>query len=155
VIGNGRGETPNAHQGTSPYPEHLAAAGRGATVAAVSYDEFLSEVARQAGIERDEAERTSIEVLQELCDRLTGDEAHDLLAQLPARLKTRVVVSPSAQPITADEFVERVADQLELSPGEARERIRAVFATIRRAVSLGEFDDVLAQLDPEYADLLA
>jgi uncharacterized protein (DUF2267 family) len=121
----------------------------------VSYDEFVSEVARQAGIERDEAERTAIEVLQELCDRLTGDEAHDLLAQLPARLKTRVVVSPSAQPITADEFVDRVADELELSGGEARERVRAVFATIRRAVSLGEFDDVLAQLDPEYADLLA
>jgi uncharacterized protein (DUF2267 family) len=51
--------------------------------------------------------------------------------------------------------VDRVADELELSGGEARERVRAVFATIRRAVSLGEFDDVLAQLDPEYADLLA
>jgi uncharacterized protein (DUF2267 family) len=121
----------------------------------VSHDEFIDEVARLARIERDEAARTAVEVLQQLCDRLTGDEAYDLLAQLPARLKTRVIVSPSAQPISAEEFVERVADQLELSPGEARERIRAVFATIRRAVSLGEFDDVLAQLDPEYADLLA
>jgi uncharacterized protein (DUF2267 family) len=94
-------------------------------------------------------------VLQELCDRLTGDEAHDLLAQLPARLKTRMIVSPAAQRISADEFVERVAAELELTPDEAKRRVRAVFATLRRAVSLGEFDDVLAQLDPEYADLLA
>ena len=39
-----------------------------------------------------------ITVLQELCDRLTGDEAYDLLAQLPARLKTAVIVAPSDCP---------------------------------------------------------
>lgn len=38
-----------------------------------------------------------------------------------------------------------------MSPDEARIRIRAVFGTIREAVTPGEFDDV-AQLDPEYAD---
>jgi uncharacterized protein (DUF2267 family) len=74
---------------------------------------------------------------------------------LPYQLKTAVIVSPSAQRMSADEFVARVADDLELSPEEARSRIRAVFGTLREAVTLGEFDDVLAQLDPEYADLLA
>jgi uncharacterized protein (DUF2267 family) len=120
----------------------------------VSYDEFIDEVADHAGVGGDEAEHASLVVLQELCDRLTGDEARDLLAQLPARLKTRMIVSPAAQRISADEFVERVAAGLELTPDEAKRRIRAVFATLRRAVSLGEFEDVLAQLDPEYADLL-
>jgi uncharacterized protein (DUF2267 family) len=38
---------------------------------------------------------------------------------------------------------------------EAKERVRAVFATIRRAVSWGEFEDVVVQLEPGYADLLA
>jgi uncharacterized protein (DUF2267 family) len=121
----------------------------------VSYEEFIDEVARHAGIEPPEAERTTVEVLQELSDRLTGDETWDLLAQLPARLKTAVIISPGAQPIGADEFVARVSRQLGLDEDEARRRIRAVFATLRRAVTLGEFDDVLAQLDPEYADLLA
>ena len=94
-------------------------------------------------------------MLQNLCDRLTGDEADDLLAQLPYQLKTAVIVSPAAQSVSADEFVERVARDLELAPEEARDRIRAVFGTIREAVTPGEFDDVLAQLDPEYADLIA
>jgi uncharacterized protein (DUF2267 family) len=42
-------------------------------------DEFVEKVAERAGLERNEAERTSVAVLQALCDRLTGDDAHDLL----------------------------------------------------------------------------
>jgi uncharacterized protein (DUF2267 family) len=38
---------------------------------------------------------------------------------------------------------------------EAKQRTQAVFATLREAITLGEFRDVLEQLDPEYADLLA
>jgi uncharacterized protein (DUF2267 family) len=122
----------------------------------VKYDEFLKSVEQRAGLaDRGEAERTSLAVLQNLCDRLTGDEADDLLAQLPYQLKTAVIVSPAAQSVSADEFVERVARDLELAAEEARDRIRAVFGTIREAVTPGEFDDVLAQLDPEYADLIA
>jgi uncharacterized protein (DUF2267 family) len=121
----------------------------------VKYDEFVNSVQQRAGIDHAEAERTSIAVLQALCDRLTGDEARDLLAQLPYQLKTAVIVSPSAQPISAEKFVDLVARDLGISPEEARSRIRAVFATLREAVSWGEFEDVLAQLDPEYADLLA
>lgn len=46
-------------------------------------------------------------------------------------------------------------DELDVTPEQARDRVRAVFATIREAVTLGEFREVLEQLDPEYADLLA
>jgi uncharacterized protein (DUF2267 family) len=54
-----------------------------------------------------------------------------------------------------DEFLARVADELDVAPEKARELVRAVFGTIREAVSPGEFRDVLEQLDSEYADLLA
>jgi uncharacterized protein (DUF2267 family) len=120
------------------------------------HDEFIRSVQELGGIdERDDAERATIEVLQELIDRLTGDEAHDLLSQLPGQLRRAVIVSPAPIPISYDEFVDRVAQELEITPEEARPRIRAVFGTLRRAVSWGEFQDVLEQLDPEYADLLA
>ena len=54
-----------------------------------------------------------------------------------------------------DEFVERVAQQLQVPSEDARDRVRAVFGAIREAITIGEFRDVLEQLDPEYADLLA
>lgn len=66
-----------------------------------------------------------------------------------------MIVSPAAIELSRDEFVERVAEELDVAPGEARDRVRAVFATIREAISPGEFRDVLEQLDPEFADLLA
>lgn len=119
-------------------------------------EEFVQAVKERAGIaEGDEAWRTAVTVLQALCDRLTRDEAHDLLAQLPARLKTSVVVTRAVMPMTPEEFVERVARELDVPPEEAKERVRAVFATIRRAVSWGEFEDVVVQLEPGYADLFA
>jgi uncharacterized protein (DUF2267 family) len=122
----------------------------------VKYDAIVDRVAERADLpDRVEAERTAVAVLQELCDRITGDEAWDLLAQLPAQLKTALIISPSALPLSVDEFVERVARELEISPEEARPRVRAVFGTLREAVTWGELEDVLAQLDPEYADLLA
>jgi uncharacterized protein (DUF2267 family) len=122
----------------------------------VKYDVFVDRVAERAGLaDRGEAERTAVVVLQELSDRITGDEGWDLFAQLPAQLKTAVIISPAALPLSAEEFIERVARELELSPEEAHSRVRAVFGALREAVTWGELEDVLAQLDPEYADLLA
>jgi uncharacterized protein (DUF2267 family) len=122
----------------------------------VKFEEFVRMVGKRAGIpDRFDAEKTAVVVLQALSDRLTGKEANDLLAQLPAMFKELVVVSPSALPISTNVFVERVAGELDIEPDDARERIRAVFATLREAVTRGEFEDVLEQLDPEYADLIA
>ncbi len=122
----------------------------------MKHAEFVDRVVERAGVtDGVEAERTAIAVLQELCDRITGDEAWDLLAQLPAQFKNALIISPAALPLGANEFVERIGRTLELPPDEARARIRAVFAILREAVDSGELQDVLAQLDPEYADLLA
>jgi uncharacterized protein (DUF2267 family) len=54
-----------------------------------------------------------------------------------------------------DEFVDRIARELQLPPEEARDRVRAVFGALQEAVTPGELEDVLSQLDREYADLLA
>jgi uncharacterized protein (DUF2267 family) len=122
----------------------------------MKYDMFLATVEERAGIEdREEAERTAFAVLQALADRLTGGEADDLLAQLPEPLKSTITVIEEADPMDPDEFVDRVARELRLPPEEARDRVRAVFGALREAVTPGEFEDVLSQLDREYADLLA
>ncbi|HEV8685976.1 MAG TPA: DUF2267 domain-containing protein [Gaiellaceae bacterium] len=73
-------------------------------------------------------------------------EADDLLSQLPAPLKESVVVRPEVVRMTANEFIDYVAEELEISPEEARTRAGAVLETIREAVTPGEFHDVLVQL---------
>jgi uncharacterized protein (DUF2267 family) len=122
----------------------------------VNYDEITERVQERAGIaDRFKAEGTTIEVLQELCDRLSGKEARDLLAQLPGELQRAVIVSPSPLPIDHDAFIANIARELSISGEEARKRIRAVVSTLREAVSWGEFQDVLEELDPQYAEFVA
>jgi uncharacterized protein (DUF2267 family) len=53
--------------------------------------------------------------------------------------------------MSLDEFVRRVAEREGITPAEAREHTRAVFATLREAVGEDEFRDVSAQLPLEYA----
>jgi uncharacterized protein (DUF2267 family) len=122
----------------------------------MKYDEFLKAVEARTGIaDREEAARTTFTVLQALADRLTGGEADDLLAQLPEPLKSTITVTAEADPMDPDEFVDRVARDLQVPHEEARDRVRAVFGALREAVTQGEFEDVLSQLDREYAQLLA
>ena len=122
----------------------------------MQYDDFVRSVAERAGIESPpEAERTVLGVLQALCDRISRKEGYDLLAQLPARLKRRIKPTVARIPMAPADFVDRVARELEIPAEEARERVRAVFATLRQAVTWGELEDVVLELEPGYADLLA
>jgi uncharacterized protein (DUF2267 family) len=122
----------------------------------MKYHEFRKAVEERAGIDDpEEAERTAVVVLQALADRLTGGEADDLLAQLPEPLKSTIKVTEAADPMDPDEFVDRIARELQLPHADARDRVRAVFSVLREAVTPGEFEDVLSQLDREYVDLLA
>jgi uncharacterized protein (DUF2267 family) len=120
----------------------------------MKYDEFMMAIQQRMGVpDRDDAEATAVSVLQALADRLTGGEADDLLAQLPEPLKKAIDVTAEADPMRYDQFVERIALELDLPEDEARERVRAVFSVLREAVTPGEFDDVFAQLDGSYAEL--
>jgi uncharacterized protein (DUF2267 family) len=122
----------------------------------MEYDEIVRRVQKQARIaDLSDAEGTLIEVLQELCDRLSGKEARDLLAQLPGELQRAVIVSPSPLPVDHDTFIANIGRELGISDEEARKRIRAVVSTLREAVTWGEFQDVLEELDPQYADFVA
>jgi len=121
----------------------------------MQYDDFISSVQARSGRPRDESETLVHATLRVLAERLNADEANDLRAQLPGPLQGDLIPpEPEAQSFGSDEFVERVARMARLSEKEAREGMVAVLATIRDAVSPGEFDDVLSQLGGEFAKLV-
>jgi uncharacterized protein (DUF2267 family) len=121
----------------------------------MKYDQMVKVVEERAGIgDRAEAERTLRVVVQALADRLLGGEADDLLAQLPEPLKSEIRITDEADPMNPQEFVERVARDLGLPEEEARDRVRAVFGTLHEAVTEGEWEEVVGQLDKQYAALI-
>lgn len=79
----------------------------------------------------------------------------DLAAQLPTELKPFLTgADEPAQPFDSDEFVRRVADRAGTDPDQATAGVRAVFTTIREAVTSGEVDDITAQLPKDIRGLL-
>lgn len=120
----------------------------------MQYDDFIGSLQSRIGRPRDESETLAHATLRVLAERLNADEAYDLRAQLPGPLQGDLIPpEPEAQSFGSDEFAGRVAQMAHLSEKEARQGVIAVFATVRDAVSPGEFDDVLAQLGGEFARL--
>jgi uncharacterized protein (DUF2267 family) len=121
----------------------------------MNYETFIDNVAQRAGVSAEQAEIHTRATLQTLADRLTAGEALDLAAQLPKPLQMALRQrTETAERFGLAEFSRRVRERAGIDEAAATNGIRAVFATMREAVTSGEFDDVLAQLPREFAELV-
>jgi uncharacterized protein (DUF2267 family) len=124
-------------------------------------NQWLSELAAELGSEdREEAWRVLRAYLQLLRDQVTVDEAAQLAAQLPLVLRGAFYegFDPGHQPAKLrdrDQFLARLAERAQLSdPTEAAQVAEAATRVLRRHVTAGELDDVLAQLPTELREVL-
>jgi uncharacterized protein (DUF2267 family) len=119
------------------------------------YATLLTLVQRATGLDRPAAQRAIEATLRTLGERITGGEAGDIAAFLPAELRAPLerALEP-AEPIGREEFVRRVAEREGVDPETAEEHVRAVFRMLGRAVAPGELRDMASQLPAEYEDLL-
>jgi uncharacterized protein (DUF2267 family) len=117
------------------------------------YDEFIDAVSDRIGVPVGEAESLTYATLTTLAERITGGEARDLASQLPRPLRDLLLPSPeAAERFDLDEFIRRVSDRAGVGAAEATAGMRAVFATLRKAVTGGEFDDIMTQLPAEFRE---
>jgi uncharacterized protein (DUF2267 family) len=107
---------------------------------------------------REAAKRATAAVFHALRDRLTPEEADQVMAQLPTELKNvweegeRTDRKPSR--MDRERFYERVkADAGLATTREARWATVAVFAALKAQISSGEADDVLAQLPKDLKEV--
>jgi uncharacterized protein (DUF2267 family) len=124
----------------------------------MKHDEFIKHVQSFAQLNsREEAERATSATLETLKERLVGDEAKDLAAQLPQQLGQylRGREGQNGQHFTLEEFIQRVSEKEGVDPTAAVTHIRAVFSVLQQAVTPGEFDDVRVNLSDDYAELFA
>ena len=125
-------------------------------------NEWLDQLAGELGTDDTrEAWRVLRAFLQVLRQRLTVDEAAQLAAQLPHLLRGVFYegFDPSNEPERIrdrDEFLARFAQRAQLeSPDHAERAAAAATRVLRRHISEGEFDDVLAQLPADIRAVLA
>jgi uncharacterized protein (DUF2267 family) len=122
-------------------------------------EEFLARVAERTGLDGDGALLATKAVLETLAERIAGGEVDDLIPQLPIELheplrRGKARSGDTARRMTLDTFLDRIAERESVDPFQASEHARAVFATLREAISDKEFFDVTVQLPPDYQVLL-
>ncbi|MGB6300730.1 MAG: DUF2267 domain-containing protein [Rivularia sp. (in: cyanobacteria)] len=122
----------------------------------MKYDEFIKHVQSVAQIDsRDRAEAAIKATLEVVKERIVGDEAKDLAAQLPEEIAQhlRGREGENGQHFKVKEFIERVSKKAGVEPNDAVMHIRAVFTVLQNAVSPGEFTSFKHNFSDDYADV--
>jgi uncharacterized protein (DUF2267 family) len=120
---------------------------------------FYRTVREKIGrLEREEAKRGTAAVLRALRDRLTPEEADQVVAQLPGPLKAvwEAGDRPDRRPLKMrrDAFYSRVRLEAGLvSAREAQWLTLAVFGALKEQLSAGEAEDVLSQLPKDLKEV--
>lgn len=122
----------------------------------MKYDEFIKHVQSVAQIDsREKTEAAISATLETVKERIVGDEAKDLAAQLPEEIAKylRGREGENGQHFKVEEFIERVSKKEDVQPNDAVMHIRAVFTVLQSAVSPGEFASFKHNFSDDYADV--
>jgi uncharacterized protein (DUF2267 family) len=123
-----------------------------------TYKAFLKNLCVIGSMNEEEAEKAAVSVLCVLEQRLFGEEAAHLEAQLPGKLKDLLIrcerhIGKPASKFGGDEFIRMVAEDLEVDTFETEKKIRAVLSALRDQVTEGEIEDVIGQLPSDLREL--
>lgn len=117
--------------------------------------EFLAAV-RERGNYADQAESEHVTrtVLGILAERLGGGEAKDVASQLPEGLQDVMACADApGHGFGVEEFLRRVAAAVNTSTETAKWDASAVLTTLAEAITGGQLNQALTQLQPGYAVL--
>ncbi|MDG4758422.1 DUF2267 domain-containing protein [Micromonospora sp. WMMD710] len=121
------------------------------------FPRFIDAVSRRSGLPPEQAAVVARAVLQTMAERVTGGSATDLAGHLPdevdgylggAGRSAARSVPPAPGPA---EFLRRVGERAGVDEATARAGTGAVFATLREAVTVREFRQMVDGLsrDPD------
>jgi CBS domain-containing protein/uncharacterized protein (DUF2267 family) len=140
--------TPTRDRADAPSAERRAQR-RHAAHAQASYDSLIRRVIEETGLEsRPDAEAALDVVLSGLIQRLTPNEAADMLAQLPSTLRERlrgVSIGPDRS-VTRESLEQALSVRLGMDPSRAIVLLAIIGRVLESAISRGELADVRAQL---------
>jgi uncharacterized protein (DUF2267 family) len=117
----------------------------------MQYDELIALVAERAGLFKGDAIDLTRATLATLADRIGGGAVRELAAHLPGPLQDALLpTTEEAEAFSFEEFINRVAERTRRKSIVSESAVAAVMATLRDAVTPGEFDDILSQLPKDF-----
>jgi len=122
----------------------------------LKYEEFITQVQRRADLgSRKEEERATRATLETLAERLAGGEAKDLAAQLPHELAAYLQqpLAGIGESLSLAEFFQRVSQREGVALPDASYHARVIIALLSEVVTMGEIENVKAQLPADFRQL--
>lgn len=124
----------------------------------MKYDQFIKHVQEEAQLNSSEdAKRATRATLETIKERIVGNEASQLAAQLPKELGQYLHgrEGEDGQYFKVDEFCQRVREKEGVELSIAVKHAKAVFTVLQQAVSSGEFADVRSNFSEDYEKLFS
>ena len=124
----------------------------------MNYDQFIKAVKDSGQFEsRDAAIKATKATLETMRERLLGDEASNLAAQLPADLADclRGREGQMGDNFKLDEFYRRISEREGVDTAAAASHAKTVISVLSQAVSAGEFSDIRVNFAKGYDELFA
>jgi uncharacterized protein (DUF2267 family) len=112
-------------------------------------DEFLRRVAEREGVDMVTAERDTRAVFTALGQAITPKELDDLAAELSKDFDPLLPRGHQIDVMTAERFVQRVAERAGVDPQRAWHATEAVLETLSERIAGGEVEDLIARLPLE------
>ena len=120
----------------------------------MNFDEFVGQVHNQIeASDTGEALSAIRATLQTLAERLHGDEAEHVAAQLPEEIGAYMRLTQDNEVFDLEEFFERVRKREGVDIRDAAYHARVVIDVLSQALNPGELDDVRGQLPSDYNPL--
>ncbi|MFB6221052.1 MAG: DUF2267 domain-containing protein [Halolamina sp.] len=117
----------------------------------------ITKVQFETDIEEDEtAKETLRETFDLLAERISREEGKNIAGKLPAEMETWTIDwdTHAEQSFGVDEFLERLADRLDVDKQTAQHRAQAAFEALEMETDPFERSRIEGQLPDEYDTLL-
>jgi CBS domain-containing protein/uncharacterized protein (DUF2267 family) len=123
--------------------------------AEATYNKLVKLVARSADLDRGRAERALLVGICMLCRRLSPQEAHHLVAQLPSMLQPKLAqcLDGPDRNVTAKAIETELASVLKLDAQGAAATLKGVCDAIAESISAGEVEEIRGQLPEDMKPL--
>ncbi len=124
----------------------------------MEYNEFITHVQSLAqSNDREEAERATRATLETLKERVPGDEAQEIAAELPQELGQSLQgrEGQSSESFNLQEFITRVSLRENIEPTTTAIHVRAVFAVLQNAINPEKFAKFHHHFSHDYEELFA
>ena len=109
-------------------------------------DEFVRRVAERTNVDSGTAERYTRAVFTALSRAVDAREYDEMAAELSKDYRPLLARGPHVEVVSAEAFLQRVAERTGLDPAEAQAASEAVLETLAERIAGGEVEDLIARL---------